>query len=310
MNTVHDAVNEYVAMRRALGYQMKDAEAALVAFASFLEERRAPYITSKLAVEWAQLATKARPAEWARRLCFVRGFARYRSAMDSRTEVPPWGLLPHHSGRAKPYLYTDEEIRRLLNAALRLEPADGLRPWTYHCLFGLLAVTGLRISEAMSLRLQDVDLKEGVLTVHHTKFGKSRLVPIHASTQQILAQYALRRDELLGRLTPRNFLVSDHGRVLKGSTVRHTFNKLSRQIGLRGPSDHHGPRLHDFRHRFALATLVSWYRCGQDVEQRLPILSTYLGHAHVTDTYWYLSLCPELMGLATARLERRWEGQL
>jgi integrase len=230
--------------------------------------------------------------------------------MDSRTEVPPWGLLPHHSGRAKPYLYTDEEIRKLLDAALRLAPAGGLRPWTYHTLFGLLAVTGLRISEALSLRLQDVDLQEGVLTIHHTKFGKSRLVPIDTSTQQILAQYAHRRDESLGPLTPRNFLMSDHGRVLKGTTVRHIFNKLSRQIGLRGPLDHHGPRLHDFRHRFALRTLVSWYRSGQDVEQRLPILSTYLGHAHVTDTYWYLSLCPELMGLATDRLERRWEGRL
>lgn len=310
MNTLRDAVSEYVAMRRALGYQMRDAERALVAFASFLETRGAPYITSKLAVEWAQLASSAQPPEWARRLCFVRGFARYRSATDLRTEVPPWGLLPHHSGRAKPYLYTDDEIRSLLNAALRLSHGNGLRPWTYHCLFGVLAVTGLRISEALSLRLEDVDVQEGVVTVHRTKFGKSRLVPVHTSTQKILAQYALRRDQLVGRLEPRHFLVSDYGKALKGTTVRKTFYDLSRQIGLRGLLDHHGPRLHDFRHRFALTTLVSWYRSGKDVEQRLPILSTYLGHAHVTDTYWYLSLCPELMGLATARLERRWEDRL
>lgn len=310
MNTLRDAVTEYVAMRRALGYQMNAAEAALVAFVSFLEKRGPPFITSKLAVEWAQLPSRAQPAAWARRLCFVRGFARYRSAVDPRTEVPPWGLLPHHSGRAKPYLYTDEEIRSLLKAALRLPPAGGLRPWTYYCLFGILAVTGMRISEVLSLRIQDVDLKGGILSIHHTKFGKSRLVPIHTSTQQMLTAFALRRKQLLRGLTTRNFLVSDHGRTLKESTVRYTFNKLSRQIGLRAPSDRQGPRLHDFRHRFALTTRVSWYRSGQDVEQRLPILSTYLGHAHVTCTYWYLSLCPELMGLSTARLERRWEGRL
>jgi integrase/recombinase XerD len=310
MNTMRNAVIQYVAMRRALGYQMKDAETALVAFVSFFEKRGATYITSKLAVEWAQLSLNVQPAGWARRLCFLRGFARYRSATDPRTEVPPYGLLPHHSGRARPYIYTDEEIRSLLNASLRLAPANGLRPWTYYCLFGLLAVAGLRISEALSLRLQDVDLQDGVLTIHRTKFGKSRLVPIHISTQQILARYALRRDQLLGRLTPQNFLVSDRGRALKGTSVREIFYELSRQIGIRGPSDHHGPRLHDFRHRFALTTLVSWYRSGQNVEQRLPILSTYLGHAQVTDTYWYLSLCPELMGLATARLEQRWEGRL
>ena len=310
MNTLRNAVVQYVAMRRALGYQMKDAEKALVAFVTFFEKRGAPYITSKLAVEWAQLPSNVQPAGWARRLCFLRGFARYRSAIDPRTEVPPWGLLPHHSGRAKPYLYTDEEIRSLLNAALRLAPSNGLRPWTYHCLFGILAVAGLRISEALSLRLHDVDLQDGVLTIHHTKFGKSRLVPIHISTQQILARYAFRRDQLLGRMMPRNFLVTDRGRALKFTSVRETFYKLSRQIGIRGPIDHHGPRLHDFRHRFALKTLVSWYRSGQNVEQRLPILSTYLGHAHVTDTYWYLSLCPELMGHAAARLERRWEGRI
>ena len=310
MNPLRYAVTEYVAMRRALGYQMNAAEAALGKFVSFLEKRGAPFITSKLAVEWAQLPSKAQPASWARRLCFVRGFARYRSAVDPRTEIPPWGLLPHQSGRAKPYLYTDEEIRSLLRAALRLPPIGGLRPWTYCCLFGILAVTGMRISEVVSLRIQDVDMKEGVLSIHRTKFGKSRLVPIHSSTQQMLTTFALRRDQLLRGLTTRKFLVSDHGRTLKESTVRYTFNKLSRQIGLRAPSAHQGPRLHDFRHRFALTTLISWYRSGQDVEQRLPILSTYLGHANVASTYWYLALCPELMGLSTARLERRWEGRL
>jgi len=310
MNTLRNAVNEYLAMRRALGYRLQYAGAGLEAFVSFLEQRGASHITTGMALEWSQLSLSASPAEWARRLSIVRGFARYRSATDPRTEVPPWGLLPHRAGRAQPYLYTDEEIQRLLDAARRLPPADGLRPWTYSCLFGLLAVTGLRISEVLSLQCQDVDLQEGLLTIRKSKFGKSRLVPLHASTKQALANYAQRRDRFLGRQSVEYFLVSDRGRPLEGSAVRRTFYHLSRQTGLRGPLDHHGPRLHDFRHRFAIQTMVRWYRSGQDVERNLPILSTYLGHAHVTDTYWYLSLCPELMGLATVRLERRWEGRL
>jgi integrase len=197
-----------------------------------------------------------------------------------------------------------------MSAALRLPSTEGLRPWTYYCLFGLLAVTGLRISEALSLLRTDVDLQEALLTVRHTKFDKSRLVPIHASSQQVLVDYIRRRDRLLGKQSIQYFFVSDRGRELSGSAVRKTFYKLSRQIGLRRASDHDGPRLHDFRHRFSVENLMSWYRSGQDVDQRLPILSTYLGHARVTDTYWYLSLCPELMGLATARLERRWEDGL
>jgi integrase/recombinase XerD len=309
MNTVRNALDEYLAMRRALGYQLRDAGLALPAFVSFLEQRGESHITTELALEWSQLPSRAKPSEWAKRLSFVRGFARYRSATDPCTEVPPQGLLPHPAGRAQPYPYTDEEIQRLMNAALRLPPTDGLRPWNYYGILGLLTVTGLRISEVLSLQRPDVDLQEGLLTIRHSKFDKSRLVPLHASTQQVLADYAQRRDRVLGKQSLPYFWVSDRGRPLAGSTVRQTFYELSRKTGLRGPSDHHGPRLHDLRHRFAVQTLVSWYRSGEDVDRRLPILSTYLGHACVSDTYWYLSFCPELMGLATARLERRWEGR-
>ena len=237
----------------------------------------------------------------------MRGFARYRSATDSRTEIPPWGLLPHRPERARPYLYTDTEIQQLLEAALHLAPAGGLRAWTYHVLLGLLAVTGIRISEALGLTLEDVDVQAGVLTVRGTKFGKSRLVPLHASTQQVLAAYTLRRGDCLAGRHAVSFFVSRRGTRLDGATVRRTFYTLSRQIGLRGPSAHHGPRLHDFRHRFAVQTLVQWYRAGEEVGPRLPILSTYLGHVQVSDTYWYLTACPELMGLAVQRLEQRWE---
>jgi len=309
MNTLRAAVDEYLEMRHALGYKLKDAAAALPTFISFLENHRKSHITIKLALEWSMLPSGANPQSWAARLSFVRGFARYRSATDPRTEVPPCGLLPRGNSRANPYPYTDEEIRGLMDAALRLLPKDGLRPWTYYCLFGLLPVTGLRISETLSLQCSDVDLQEGILTICRTKFGKSRLVPVHASTKQVLVEYAQRRDRFLCGQTSQFFFVSDRGRPLADRTVHKTFEKVSRQIGLRGAKQKNCPRLHDFRHHFARQTLVSWYRSGQDVDRCVPVLSTYLGHVGVTSTYWYLSLCPELMGLAAARLGRRWEGR-
>jgi integrase len=246
-------------------------------------------------MEWAQKAKHARPAEWARRLSFVRGFARHWSAHDPQTEVPPSGLLPHRPGQ-------------LIEAARQLPSARGLRGSTFHCLLGLLAVAGLRISEARNLRTEDVDLTEGILTIRGAKFGKSRLVPIHPSTRTVLSNYASERDRFLAR-RPETFFVSSRGTRLDGAEIRRTFYYLSRQVGLRGDSDSHGPRLHDFRHRFAVETLVQWYRSGQDIERRLPILSTYLGHVHVADTYWYLTACPELMGLAVKRFEDYWEKQ-
>ncbi len=302
------AVENYVELRRGLGFKLLDAKAALLRFASFLQRRRTPHITIALALEWAQQDKTVRPAEWARRLGMVRGFARHWSAHDSRTEVPPCGLLPYRPERAHPYLYSNDEIRRLLQAARRLPSAHGLRGPTYHCLFGLLAVAGLRISEARNLQTEDVDLKDGVLTIRGTKFGKSRLAPIHPSTRKALSDYASRRDRFLAQ-RPATFFVSSRGTRLDGAEIRRTFYFLSRQIGLRGPSDSHGPRIHDFRHRFAVETLIQWYRSGQDVEKRLPVLSTYLGHVHVADTYWYLTACPELMGLAVKRFEEYWEKQ-
>lgn len=308
MTSWRKAVEDYVGLRRSLGFKLLEAKVRLTQFASFLEQRRAASITIPLAMEWAQQNKTARPAEWARRLTFVRGFARHWSAHDSQTEVPPCGLLPHRPERAHPYLYSNDEIRKLLQAARQLPSTHGLRGPTYHCLLGLLAVAGLRISEARNLQTEDVDLQEGILTIRGTKFGKSRLVPIHPSTRTALANYASRRDRFLVR-RPATFFVSGRGTRLDGGEIRRTFYSLSRQIGLRGATDSHGPRLHDFRHRFAVETLIQWYRSGQDVERRLPVLSTYLGHVHVADTYWYLSACPELMGLAVKRFEDFWEKQ-
>ena len=307
MKSLQNAIEDYIALRRSLGFKLDDMAADLTKFASFLEQKAAPYITTALALEWAMQSTDHLPSHWARRLGFVRVFARHWSATDPRTEIPPAGLLPFRAQRAHPYLYTEQEIQRLLAAAKSLSPASGLRPWTYHCLFGLLAVSGLRISEVIKLERQDVDFYQGVLTIRQTKFNKNRLIPLHISTRDVLSEYAEHRDRLVPNPSSSCFLLNDCGRCLERSAVRRTFYDLSRQIGLRGPTDHTGPRIHDFRHRFALNTLIQWYRAGEDIERRLPVLSTFLGHAHVADTYWYLSIHPELMGLATERLEQRWE---
>lgn len=308
MTTLRAAADEYLALRRALGFKLHDAGKALLAFVSFMERHRASHITTKLALSFAQQPSTVQPAEWARRLSIVRTFARHRSATDPRTEIPPHGLLPYRPKRARPYLYSDGEIRALLSAALDLP--GKMRPWTYHCLFGLLSVSGLRIGEARNLELRDVDLQAALLTIQGAKFGKSRLVPLHPSTRDVLADYIARRNRHWAtRPVSRYLFVSNWGNRLDGGEIHRTFYALSRRIGLRGPSDSHGPRLHDLRHRFAVTTLLRWYRCGEDAERRLPVLSTYLGHVHVADTFWYLSAWPELMREAMRRLEGDWKGR-
>lgn len=289
-----------------LGFKLRDAGLCLAKFAAFLDARGESHITTALALEWAQQSPSAQPATCAQRLGYVRGFARYHVANDPQTEIPPSGLLPFRPRRAQPYLYSDEDIAGLLQGALELPTAGGLRPWTYHCLLGLLSVTGLRIGEAVRLKAEDVDLPAGVLTVRGTKFGKSRLVTIHPSTGEVLEQYRARRETFLAGRIASTFFITSRGNPLDIGDIHRTFYQLSRRLGLRGATASHGPRLHDFRHRFAVETLLRWYRAGDDVERRIPMLSTYLGHVHVADTYWYLSACPELMGLAVARLEQRW----
>ena len=308
MTTLRASVQDYLAMRRGLGFKLHDAGMGLLDFVAFMERRHAPRITTDLALEWAIKSKSAQPAAWARRLSFVRGFARYRSAFDPRTQIPPASLLPYRPQRARPYIYTEQEIERLLTAARSLPPVGGLRGWTYYCLFGLLSISGLRISEALNLKLTDLDLQENVLTIQNTKFGKSRLVPLHPSTLNVLSDHLQRRNRFLAGRAASHLFVSSTGNRLDLGDVHRTFYALSRQIGLRDPSASHGPRLHDFRHRFAMQTLLHWYRGGQEIETRLPILSTYLGHVRVSDTYWYLSAHPELLGQAVDRLERHWEG--
>lgn len=311
MTTLRQAVHEYLALRRSLGFTLREAGKGLLDFVTFMEQHSASYITQALALAWAQQPSNVQPAHWARRLSFVRGFAKHRSATDPRTQIPAQGLLPFRPKRARPYLYSNAEIRRLLSAALDMSyryERGALRPWVYYCLFGLLSVSGLRLGEACNLELDDIDLKAGALTIRGAKFGKTRLVPLHASTCRVLADYIARRQRhWAGPPVSSYVFVSSEGHRLDGADVHRTFYALSRQIGLRRPSDSHGPRLHDLRHRFATHTLVRWYRSGEDPERRLPILSAYLGHVHVADTQWYLSGSPELMREAMRRLQHRWE---
>jgi integrase/recombinase XerD len=315
MSALRQAVREYLVMRRSLGFKLLEAGPALLDFTAFMERRRAPYITQALALAWAQRPKNVQPSHWASRLRHVRQFARFRSATDPRTEVPACDLLPFRPKRARPYLYSDNEIKRLLDTTLNTSLSPycndrercALLPRVYYCLFGLLSVSGLRLGEARSLKLQDVDLKAGVLTIRGGKFGKDRLIPVHPSTCKVLADYIARRQRhWAGRAVSSYLFISSWGNRLDGGQIHRAFYAASRRIGLRGASDSNGPRLHDLRHRFAQTTLVNWYRSNQDPERLLPLLSAFLGHVHVADTQWYLSASPELMSEAMRRLEHRW----
>lgn len=307
MTDLHSALQRYLHMRKGFGFKYQHQTRRLTDFVAFMDKRKATTVTTKLAMEWATLPA-GRHASWALRLTDVRGFARHIASFDPQTEVPPAGILPGLK-RAKPYIYSDGEVSALLTAALSPPPAGALRRWTYHCLFGLIAVTGMRLSEAIGLECDDVDLDAGVLTIRQTKFGKSRLVPLHPTTVAVLREYAQYRDSRLPTRPTSRFLVAERGGPLVHSYVYPVFWHLSREVGLRRPGDQAGPRVHDLRHRFAVRTLLGWYREGLDVERQLPLLSTYLGHTCVRDTYWYLSACPELMQEAARRLDRRWEVQ-
>lgn len=304
MKRLRDHLAEYVALRRAFGTQLREPAVTLGHFINFLESQGARSITTKLAVDWARKPDRAQRATWARRLCMVRRFALWLSARDPRTEVPPRGLIEARHRRQSPHIYTEVEIQRLMTQALDLHSPRGLRALTLATLIGLMAATGLRPGEALALELDDVDLRTQVLIIRRTKFGKSRLVPIHDSTRNALAQYAKQRDQICPHRQAAKFFVSERGTGLDGCSVRRTFAKISRAIGLRqrqqGRRVGRGPRLQDLRHTFATCRLVEWYRSGQDAGRQMPKLATYLGHVSVANTYWYIEAVPELLSLASA----------
>jgi len=309
MSGLDAALTEYLAIRRALGFELREVAGCLRNFVAFLQTQGASHITTELALRWATRPAAAQPSTWAWRLGMVRRFAAWHSAVERRTEIPPAGLLPHRYQRKKPHIYSDEEIEKLLREAARLASPRGLRAHTYTILFGLLAVSGMRVNEAVNLDRSDVDLGHGILTIRRTKFGKSRHVPVHPSTVDALRQYAEKRDRIVSKPTPA-FFVSERGTRITEWMARYTFARLSQQLGLRSIAKSHGrgPRLHDMRHRFAARTLIHWYRAGLDVERELPKLATYLGHVHITETYWYLEAVPELLQLATDRLLKNAKG--
>jgi integrase len=297
-------VEDYLALRRRLGFALRTPGHHLLRFAQYADGigHRGP-ITIELAVRWARLPQDAEPFWWARRLQIVSTFARYRSLFEPGTEIPPTGLLGPSSRRPKPHIYSEAEIAALLRAAGELGPVGGLRPHTYVTLFGLLIVTGLRISEALHLGRGDVDLNRGVLTVQLTKFRKSRLVPLHPSTVTQLIAYAQRRDRRHPHTSASTFFLNEMGGSLGQSGVANTFGALRRTLGWTKNRQGRRPRLHDMRHTMAVRTLVRWYQQGADVDRKMPALSTYLGHVEVRDTYWYLTAVPELMALTAARFE-------
>jgi integrase len=303
MTELGKALDEYLAVRRSLGTELRGCGRLLRRFVEFMDKEGAVFITTKLALQWATQPKKVQRAHWAKRLGMVRRFAEYLSGTDPRTEIPAAELLPYRFQRKPPYIYTDDEILALIAAAQKPPSPGGLRAQTYSTLLGLIAVTGMRISEPLGLDCSDVDFKRGVLTVRQTKFDKSRLVPIHPSTNEELLKYARCRDRAFPNPRTKSFFLSERGTRPRAKAVQEWFARLSRRIGLRGPEDSRGPRIHDLRHRFAIKTLVNWYRAGENVDQLMPVLATYLGHGHVADTYWYISATPELLELAARRLE-------
>jgi integrase len=300
---LHQAATDYLKVRRALGSRLDGYDRLLASLVAYLEAAGAATVTTELAVCWARLpGDGAHPAYLGKRLCVARGFARHLQAFDPAAEVPPARLLPHRKCRAVPYLYSPEEIAALMDAAGSLAPR--LRAATYQTLIGLVSVTGMRISEAIQLGRDDLDRDEGVLTVWHSKFGKSRELPLHPSVAGSLAAYASLRDRLCLLPGAGSFFVSPAGTRLVYVTVQRTFSGLVRLAGIKARPERCRPRLHDLRHSFACRVVLGWYRADVDVEAHLPRLSAYLGHAGPSGTYWYLSAVPELLELAANRREQ------
>jgi integrase/recombinase XerD len=301
MNELRGHIRDYLRLRRALGFKLEREGDLLDQFAGYLRTAEAATITSELAIAWARQPSGAQPNHWAKRLGVVRKFAAYLQTIEPATEVPPPGVFPARRHRPTPYLWSQSDIGRLLEGARALRPP--LRAATHEALFGLLATSGMRLGEAVALQRGDVDLNAGVITIREAKFGRSRLVPLHQSTTRALRRYAAKRDCLCPRPRSSAFFLSSAGAALDRSGVSKTLRKITTAIGTRTATTH--PRAHDLRHSFAVRTLIEWQLSGVSADERIAVLSTYLGHVSPADTYWYLSASPELMQFAADRLEAR-----
>lgn len=305
MSGLRKRLENYLSTRRSFGYQLTNTGNALHTFVAFMEQNDSDIITTELALSWATLPTSVKPYQWKVRLQHVTGFARYCHAFDGSSEVPPSDLLAYRRQRPCPYFFTDDNIEQLLLSALHKPVRGMIVNRTIYCLLGLLCTTGIRVSEAIRLDLSDVDIDQGILSIRQSKFGKSRHIPLHETTSSILLDYM--RTQRSGAANSDKVHLFDNrkGQRVSYESVYRLFVRLTRSLP--DQAGRRRPRLHDLRHRFAVKTLLNWYRDGIDVQQQLPVLSTYLGHVEVRDTYWYLSACPELMEAATLRLEKRWE---
>jgi integrase len=301
MSTLGSRVEEYLAIRRSLGYKLAGYDAALGDFSEWLDTMGASVITADLALAWAQSRSTSSPVRQRQRLTMARRFAEYMAAIDPRTEIPSADLLPARYQRAAPYIYSPAEIAALMRAARSLSPP--LKAATYETLIGLLACTGLRFGEAAGLDCTDVNLVEGSVLVRFGKNGRSRHLPIHPTTAGALTAYAARRDHLCPNPATAGFFVSVQGGRLAHSSVHAVFVTLRRLTGLDRRGHGRLPRVHDLRHTFVVRTMLAWYRDGVDVQARLPLLSTFLGHVDPKATFWYQNAAPELLSLAARRLE-------
>lgn len=301
MSALSDHVEDYLQLRRRLGYKLERAGLLLPKLVTYLEAAGSATLTTELAISFACLPADARPTHWAARLTVVRGFARYLQTIEPATEVPPQGVFPARRHRRTPYLWSIEDIDRLIEAARALHPR--LRAATYETLFGLLAVSGMRVGEAIGLNRGDIDFGTGVISIRHTKFDRPRMVPLHATTTAALRTYATERTRFCP--TPRStaFFVSGAGTRLNRSAVAKVLRQITTAIGLRNDTVH--PTPHQLRHSFAVRTLIDWHHSGVRIEDHIAVLSRYLGHVSPADTYWYLSASPELMALAAERLDAR-----
>jgi integrase/recombinase XerD len=301
MITLAEHVENYLTVRRALGFKLVGEGVLLAEFIACAELGGQRTVTTEFALQWAQQPANGSHNYLSRRLRAVRTFARYLHAHDPACEVPSLELLPAKKYRPAPYIYTDAQITALLAGASTLSPP--FRAATFRTLIGLLACTGLRIGEALGLDCADVDLDNGVLTVRNAKFGKSREVLLHPSTVQALVEYAQLRDRLCPQPTASSFLLTTRGTRPSHPTICQPFHKLVKQAGITHPAGR-SVRVHDLRHRFAVMTLLGWYRDGDDVQARMPLLSTYMGHVDPAATFWYLSAAPQLLALGAERLEQ------
>lgn len=301
MSPLSDAAEEYLRLRRALGHELAEAHRLLPRFVAYLDAIGATTVTIEAALAWAQ-SPEVDPASSVspRRMTIARGFACHMAGIDARTEIPPLGLVPSRQRWRPPFIYSAADVGTFMAGARSMHwrlPAA-----TYETVIGLLAATGMRIGEVIRLDRTDVDWADGVLLVRESKFGKSRQVPVLACTMRALEHYAEVRDGLCHRPATPSLFVSGRNTRLIYPVVQQVFRRLCDVAGV-GAGSATRPRIHDFRHTFAVATLLGWYRAGEDVEARLPTLSTYLGHRDPRSTYWYLSAAPELLALAAGRLE-------